>query len=409
MMSASESKRGETFLAATAESITEFDEAEWDAFAGAEGGNSSPFVRHAWLRCLEESGCVSAQRGWQSQHLSIRDNVGKLLALVPMYAKFNSEGEFVFDYNFAQAAHSVGLEWYPKLVIGVPFTPASGRRILTLEGGAARESILDSVAQALITICERLKVSSANVNFCSVDEANALKKNGFFMRVGVQYQWHNRASCGVRFADFDCFLASMKSSTRIKVKRERRRVRESGLQICVLSGHEISDELIVEMYAVYKSTIDKQGPYGRLYLSKLFFELLAEAKEFRRFLTFCVAKNESGQLVAGTFNLCSDSVFYGRYWGIHPEFELTGKYRSLHFELSYYCAMAYVIERGLVRMEPGAGGGEFKERRGYAPTRTFSMHYVSLRNGRLRDAIEHYCAAECLAIEREIFYSAENK
>jgi uncharacterized protein len=271
--------------------------------------------------------------------------------------------------------------------------------------GDARAAILNYIARALIIIVEQLGVSSANVNFCMQDEAKALERNGWFLRTGVQYHWVNCDPSGARFTNFDGFLATMKSSKRIKLKRERRRVLESGVQISVLSGLEISDDLILQMHKVYASTIDKQGPWGRLYLSQKFFALLAEVRDFRKFLTFCIARNNDGHLVAGTFNLCNDSTLYGRYWGILPQFERTGKYRDLHFELSYYVAQDYIITRGLEKMEPGAGGGDFKERRGYAPTRTFSLHYVARKTGRLRGAIEQYCIAECRAMEIELFGS----
>lgn len=336
----------------------------------------------------------------------LRDDAGDVVALAPAYVKHHSLGEFVFDQDWAEAAYGAGIMYYPKLLLAVPFTPATGRRILTV--GEGREELLDVFGSVLVRVCEALGASSVHVNFCAEDEVRALRRAGFLERKGVQYHFTNyrkgkeddTARDGpdaerVPYRDFEDYLADFKSKRRIKMRRERKVVREeSGLNIQVLRGAEINKELMENMFHIYKSTIDKLF-FGRQYLTLGFFQMLAECEEFREQICLVLARRkDNSQIVGGTLNVVGEKdggVFYGRYWGCVEE------YRYLHFETCYYAAIEYCIEQGLSRMEPGAGGGDFKFLRGYEPCVTYSMHF--LRDARLAEAVARFLRMESLHIE----------
>ena len=335
--------------------ITDIPRSEWDALIGP---NDSPFVEWDWLASLEESGCVTAKTGWAPHHLLVREQE-QLIAAVPMYLKSHSQGEFVFDHSWAEAAQRAGLDYYPKLLVGVPFTPATGARLLT-HPDRPRAPLLTLLADALRDLCVGNQLSSVHVNFCEPDAVAALGGAGFLHRQGVQYHWRSRG-----YSTFDDYLNELRSKRRNQVRRERREVAAAGVEIVIHEGAAIPDELFGPMFRIYLSTIDKMS-WGRQYLNQRFFELLRE--RFKRHLCFVVARRH-GDLIAGTVNVQSASTFYGRYWGTHLEV------RHLHFEVCYYAAIEHCIARGLTRFEPGAGG-EFKYWRGFEPTTTHSMHFI---------------------------------
>ncbi len=341
--------------------IHDFTAEEWDALASC--GSANPFLRHHFLASLEDSRCVCVETGWISRHIAIRDSIsGKLLAALPAYAKTHSMGEFVFDSSWAEASYAWGRAYYPKLLIAPPFTPATGRRILTaphVDAAGGRPGILRVVADSLIGLCETMGVSGAHCNFCEDDEADALEKAGFMRRLGVQYHFVNEKRAdgqAMKFTNFDDYLGEFRSKRRSNIRRERRAVRESsGLRIEVIQGTDITPELMEEMFYIYRSTIEKMF-YGRQYLNLEFFQKLGECQVFKQRLCFVLARRcEDDKLVAGTFNVIgnTDGVFFGRYWGCLEE------HKYLHFETCYYAAIEYVIENGLTRMEPGAGGGKY--------------------------------------------------
>lgn len=433
-------------------SVTEVEASEWDTLA--QGGCSSPFLRHDWLRCLEQSGSAEYEKGWSPSHIVMRnDETNEIVALAPAYVKGHSMGEFVFDQEWADAAYGAGIAYYPKLLLAVPFTPATGRRILTprYASQTQRERILLLVGDVLIRVCKALRVSSVHVNFCREDEAAALAATGFLQRKGVQYHFTNYrkgqkaidalekrigrdgengvatlnetgeftsdayaaddddvntsgGSSSTPYRDFEDYLSEFKSKRRIKMRRERTIVRnESGLEIEIVRGDAINRELLEQMFYIYKSTIDKML-YGRQYLTKQFFQLLNECPDFKQYLCLVLARRKhDGVIIGGTFNVIGDdqiegntmssreTAFYGRYWGC------TEEYRYLHFEACYYAAIEYCIQKGLNRMEPGAGGGEFKYMRGFEPSVTLSMHY--LVDERLSDAVARYLRVETLHID----------
>ncbi len=347
---------------------------DWDALVGAEG---SPFLEWDWLDALEESGCVSAKTGWAPHHLLVHEG-GQLVAAAPMYLKGHSQGEFVFDHNWAEAAERIGLRYYPKLLVGVPMTPATGQRILTLPG-RPRAALLGVVASALRDLCVGNKLSSVHVNFCAEDEVAPLREAGFLHRQGVQYHWHNHD-----YASFDDYLARMRSKRRTQVRRELRDVAEAGVIVTPHLGEAIDDDLFEPMFRIYKSTIDKLH-WGRQYLNAAFFQQLRQ--RWKRNLCF-VAATRGNELIAGAINVQKAGVLYGRYWGCFQEV------RHLHFVTCYYAGIAHSIESGVRRFEPGAGG-EYKHWRGFDAAVTHSLHYV---------AHEGFAAAVADFLDRERAY-----
>jgi predicted N-acyltransferase len=343
---------------------------EWNALvAGA-----SPFLEWEWLASLEEAGCVGAHTGWLPRPLVIREG-GRLAAACPLYEKHHSEGEFVFDWGWADAAHRAGIDYYPKLLVGVPFTPVTGARFLTAPD-TDRARAIGALGAGLRELCDRNGISGAHVNFCLPDERDALADAGYLLRVGIQYHWRNAG-----YATFDDYLGHLRSKRRNQVKRERRSVREQGIATEVLRGDDIPDAVFEPMFQCYRATVDAHF-YGRRYLNRAFFELLRE--RFRRRLCFVIARRD-GEIVAGTLNVVKGEALYGRYWGA------LAPIRHLHFDVCYYAAIEHCIEAGLARFEPGAGG-DYKFLRGFDAQPTYSLHYLADR--RLARAVERFLESE---------------
>jgi uncharacterized protein len=351
---------------------------EWDALVG----DGSPFLEWGWLASLEEARCVGARSGWSPQHLGLFQD-DRLVAACPLYLKTNSEGEFVFDYAWANAAFNAGIDYYPKMLVGVPFTPATGVRFLVAPH-LNRGAIVKLLGSALAELCRENEVSSVHVNFCTEDEAAALAEVGFVERLGFQYKWRNRG-----YATFDDYLGALRHKRRKEVKRERRELEAQDVCIEALVGDAIPRELFAPMYQLYLTTVDKYV-YGRRYLTKRFFELLSE--RFRHNLCFLTARRR-GELLAGTFNVQKGGALYGRYWGTHEEL------RFLHFNVCYYATIDHCIAAGIERFEPGAGG-DFKWLRGFDAEPTRSMHYV--REPRLAAGVARFLRAERREVERVI-------
>ena len=350
--------------------VREIPRDAWNALVGEE----SPFLEWEWLASLEDAGCVGADRGWAPRPLVIRE-AGRLVAACPVYLKGNSEGEFVFDWGWADAAGRAGIEYYPKILVGVPFTPVTGARFL-VGAGEDRAERSAQLAQALLQICESNDFSGVHVNFCLDDERSTLEKAGYLPRLGFQYHWHNRG-----FESFDDYLTSLRSKRRNQVRRERRELERQGIEIERLAGDAISDDLFDPMYRIYLSTI-RQNPWGQQYLNRELFDLLRE--RFRHRLCFMVARRE-GEILAGTINVQKGDALYGRYWGCFEEL------RHLHFNVCYYAGIEHCIEHGLARFEPGAGG-QYKQLRGFDAHPTWSLHH--LRDPRLANAVGRFLAAE---------------
>ena len=348
--------------------IEEIAAEEWDACAGTD----NPFVSHAFLRALEESGSAGPRTGWLPQHAALRSECGALLGVVPMYAKSHSHGEYVFDHGWAHAFERAGGDYYPKLQVAVPFSPVPGPRLLRSPGSALPEGAL---AQALVQACGELNLSGVHVTFCTEPEWEALGQAGWLQRMGLQFHWHNEG-----FKSFDDFLGLMSSRKRKTLKRERRDAQNAGLDFVTLRGHEIKRHHWDAFYRFYTSTVDRK--WGSAYLTRKFFPLLSE--RLGDAVVLMMAEH-NGVPVAGALNLVGSDTLYGRNWGCK------GDWPFLHFELCYYRAIDFAIEHGLKRVEAGAQG-EHKIQRGYMPCPTYSAHWLS--HAGLRRAIGAFLQEE---------------
>jgi hypothetical protein len=354
-----------------ADGVRPLDREQWNALVG----DGSPFLEWEWLASLEEAGLVGREDGWLPQPIVARDNDGRLIAAVPAYVKANSEGEFVFDHSWAEAAHRAGIRYFPKLLVGVPFTPVTGARVLTAPG-QDRAGLLRVFAGILREFAVTSELSSVHVNFCREDEFAAFREAGWLGRLGLQYHWSSRG-----WDSFDSYLASLRHKRRKEVRRELRAIADAGVTIEVRAGAEIPDAWFEPMWRFYRATIDS-NPWGRLYLNRRFFELLAE--RFRHRLCFAMALRD-GTPIGGAFDVQKGDALYGRYWGA-SEFV-----KNLHFAACYYAGIEHCIANGLTRFEPGAGG-HYKQVRGFDAAETRSAHFIA--DPRLAQAVERYLEHE---------------
>jgi predicted N-acyltransferase len=336
-------------------SLAEVPVAAWNAL----NGEDNPFLRHEFLHALERTGCVGADgTGWLPRHLLCYDG-DKLLGAAPLYLKHHSYGEYVFDWAWADAYARVGLCYYPKLVCAVPFTPATGPRLLAAPGtkhtAVARALIEGALAQA-----HSAGASSLHWLFTTEDDTRALEAAGFLRRVGVQFHWQNRG-----YRDFDDFLATFTADKRKKIKQERRYVRAAGVEMEVLTGAGITAGHCGRLYEFYTATVREHGAIA--YLTRDFFHALIEAMPQHIVL---VLARRGGRYLGGALNLRGASTLYGRYWGASE------RINGLHFETCYYTPIEYCIAHGLGRFEAGAQG-EHKLARGLLPATTYSAHWLS--------------------------------
>jgi len=355
----------------------------WNALVG----DGSPFLEWDWLSILEETGAVGPDTGWLPQHLTLWEG-DRLVGGCPLYVKAHSQGEFVFDHNWASAAQRGRIRYYPKLLVAVPFTPVAGQRFLAAPDAHARVTAL--LAGALEDLCERQGFSSAHVNFCLDDTAAALETRGWLRRTAYQYHWTNPG-----FRTFDDYMASLRSKRRNQARRERRALEEQGITIQVLVGDAIPDALAPLAYRLYRATVDT-NPWGQRYLNRRVFDLLFTRWRSRLCL---VLARRGDTVVAGTVNVQKAGVLYGRYWGAFEDL------RHLHFNVSYYAAIEHCIVSGLQRFEPGAGG-EFKHLRGFDAAETRSMHWI--RHLGLRNAVAEYLGRERAHVAGEMEWLDDN-
>lgn len=356
--------------------IGQADPRQWDACAGPD----NPFLSHAFLLALEESGSATRRTGWQPSHLAALDATGRIVGAVPMYLKSHSYGEYVFDHSWAHAYERAGGSYYPKLQVAVPFTPVPGPRLLVApEGGAV---IYAALIQAMEEVARRYDVSSVHVTFPTERDWTRLGEAGWLQRTGVQYHWENRG-----YASFDDFLGTLKSGKRKSIRKERREVAESSVRLHTLSGDDLKPEHWDAFHRFYMETADRK--WGGGYLNRAFFRMLGETMADRVALVMC---EDDGEWVAGALNLIGADTLYGRNWGSD------GSYRFLHFEACYYRALDFAIERGLKRVEAGAQG-EHKIQRGYLPVPTYSAHWV--KDAGFRRALAEHLERERAAMEAE--------
>ena len=360
--------------------IAEIDAAAWDHNANPDPSKFNPFVSHAFLKALEDAGCVGPRTGWQPQHLVLTHGKDGVDGCMPLYAKSHSKGEYVFDYGWAEAYERAGGTYYPKLLAAVPFSPVPGPRLLVHDGpdAAARRGLL---AAGAVELVKRHNVSSFHINFLPEHEWHEMSELGFLRRTDQQFHWQNAS-----YATFDDFLAALSSRKRKTIRKERREALSHGLKIEHLTGAAIEEQHWDAMYEFYMDTGSRK--WGRPYLNRTFFSLLGAAMADHCLLI--MVKN-GDDYVAGALNMIGGDCLYGRYWGA------TEHHSCLHFEVCYYQAIEYAIAHKLDRVEAGAQG-EHKLARGYMPTATYSAHWIP--NPSFRRAIENYLDDERRYIER---------
>jgi predicted N-acyltransferase len=354
------------------------EDAATNSCAGSKSAYN-PFVSHAFFASLEASGSACARTGWGPRHLTARLD-GETVGSVPCYLKSHSQGEYVFDRGWADAYERAGGRYYPKLQASVPFTPATGPRLLIREG-ADRDRIGTSLASGLIALCELTNASSVHVTFAREAEWRFLAAHGFLQRTDQQFHWLNQG-----YGSFDDFLATLNSRHRKAIKRERRDAVANGITIHALSGSDITEDAWDAFFAFYMETGSRK--WGRPYLTRSFFSLIGEKMPEDVLL---VMARRNGRWIAGAINFIGSDTLFGRNWGAiehHP---------FLHFEVCYYQAIDFAIRRGLKTVEAGAQG-EHKIARGYLPQTTYSAHYIA--DPDLRRAISDY-------LRRERAYVAE--
>jgi len=358
----------------------EIDAAAWDRNANPDAATYNPFVSHAFLQALEDTGCVRPGTGWQPQHLVLTGASGEIDGCLPLYAKSHSKGEYVFDYGWAEAYENAGGSYYPKLLTAVPFTPVPGPRLLVHNGPeqAERRGLL---ATGAIELAKRHNVSSFHLNFLDETEWQEMSRLGFLQRTDQQFHWRNDG-----YATFEAFLGTLASRKRKTIRKERREALASGLVIEHLTGSDIQEHHWDAMYAFYMDTGSRK--WGRPYLNRDFFSKLGEVMPNQCLL---IMVRNSDDYIAGAFNIIGGDCLYGRYWVAmehHP---------CLHFEVCYYQAIDYAIANKLARVEAGAQG-EHKLARGYMPTATYSAHWIP--NPSFRRAVSNYLEDERRYVER---------
>jgi hypothetical protein len=333
-----------------AESIGAILAAQWDALAGS--GN--PFLSHAFLTALEDSGSVGPGTGWQPAPILLEDDAGMLLGAMPSYAKGHSQGEYVFDHAWADAWQRAGGRYYPKLQIAVPFTPATGPRLLLADPMLAAP-LLSAAEQ----VCAQNGFSSAHATFIEPDQLPLFEQAGWLLRSDIQFHWNNRD-----YRSFDDFLGSLSARKRKAIRKEREGA-QAGLDIRCLTGADIRPEHWDAFWLFYQDTGARK--WGTPYLTRSAFDLIGERLADRILL---VLAYDGGEPIAGALNFIGEDALYGRYWGA------TREVRFLHFELCYYQAIDAAIALGLKRVEAGAQGGH-KLARGYEPVTTWSAHWIA--------------------------------
>jgi predicted N-acyltransferase len=386
------SARDDTYTLRVLDRVRDVPQATWDAMLGED---SSPFVEHAWLDMLEETGCVGRDTGWLPAHLSLWKG-DALVAVAPAYIKGHSEGEFVFDWSWADLADRMGVRYYPKVLLAVPFTPATGDRVLVAPGHD-RALATRLVSRAAREWCERFQGGGVHVLFPRDewnDGAGEWEENGYLRREGFQFHWFRHGA-----TTFDDHLARFNSKQRNQIKRELRGVRERGIVVETLAPEAHTRELARTMHGFYASTIERHGMWGRMYLKERFFDAVVE--RFRDRLAWVVARDRSsGEPVAGAFNVVKGRRLYGRYWGASVEVPY------LHFEVCYYAGIRHCIERGIDVFEPGAGG-EHKRARGFVPTLTRSFHWLA--DAKLRSVLAPWVARERARVREHVEAGADGE
>ncbi len=365
--------------------IGEIGQTAWDACANPTDGRFAfdPFVSFSFLAALEQSQSAVARTGWAPYHLALEQG-DRIIGVAPMYLKNHSQGEYVFDYSWADAFERAGGRYYPKLQCAVPFTPAGGRRLLT--DTVENEAYLLS---GMMQVAEKMDVSSIHITFANQEQWQRMGEAGFLQRVDKQFHWHNHD-----YGNFDDFLAALSSKKRKNIRQERRRALTNDIQIECLTGADLQESHWDAFYQFYVDTGSRK--WGSPYLTREFFSLIGESMPEDILL---ILANRDGRYIAGAINFIGDECLYGRNWGCIED------HAFLHFEVCYYQAIEWAIAHGLKRVEAGAQGPH-KLARGYLPTPTHSAHWIV--NTSLKDAVEHYLKQENRYVAEEIEYIGEH-
>jgi predicted N-acyltransferase len=361
-------------------SIAEADKAEWDALVRARDPAFNPFLAHDFLTAMEVSGCTAPDAGWLPRHVTVSKPGGPLLAAAPMYLKGHSYGEYVFDWAWADAFERAGGKYYPKLLCAAPFSPVTGPRLLAPAGDD--EALAKTLLAGMVEAAKRMEVSSLHIIFPTRAEWEFAGRCGFLLREGKQFHWENNG-----YQSFDDFLDALSSRKRKNIRKERSRATDNGIEIRRLTGGEIEPAHWDAFYKFYMDTAARK--WGRPYLNREFFEELGARLADRVLLVIAFRE---GRAVAGALNLFSDDAIFGRNWGCledHP---------FLHFECCYYQAIDFAIERGLKRVEAGAGGSH-KVTRGYLPSPTYSAHWIA--DDGFRNAVARFLDQERTEVDWE--------
>ena len=356
----------------TINSLKDISADDWNACAKIDGIAFNPFTSHAFLLALEQSGSATLKSGWAAQHLVLEKN-DKIVGVAPSYLKSHSMGEYVFDHAWADAYTRAGGRYYPKLQVSVPFTPATGPRLLanTTEHRAL-------LADGLVSLCKQFKSSSVHITFATEQDASEMTSKGWLQRNDIQFHWHNQG-----YASFTDFLAALSSSKRKNIRKERQAIVDNGITFDLVTGSDLQEVHWDHFYKFYMDTGSRK--WGQPYLTRKFFSLINETMKDQTLLV--LAKRE-GKTIAGALNFIGGDTLYGRNWGClenHP---------FLHFETCYYQAMDFAIARGLKTVEAGAQG-EHKLARGYVPEKTYSLHHLAHPglSRAVADYLEHERAA----------------
>lgn len=351
-------------------------QADWDRLANPHGAEFNPLVSHDFFRCVEESGCAVARTGWTPRHL-VMEHEGRITGIVPCYRKRHSQGEYVFDYGWADAFERAGGSYYPKMQVSVPFSPVSGPRLMAETEEQRRE-----LASGLIALCTQEEASSVHITFLPEGDWLALGGKLWLQRTDIQFHWMNGG-----YANFDGFLVTLSSQKRKNIRKERASVARAGITMHALTGADIEERHWDAFFDFYMDTGARK--WGSPYLNRRFFSMIGETMSQHILL---VMAERGGRLIAGALNFIGSHALYGRNWGAIEHHD------NLHFETCYYQAIDFAIAHRLPRVEAGAQGAH-KLARGYLPQKTYSLHYLA--HPGLQRAVANYLEAERQGIDEE--------
>ncbi len=360
-------------------SLADVNRNEWDSL----NTSKHPFTSYDFLNSLEMSESVTAKTGWNPQHIIIKNNKGNIIGASPNYLKMHSYGEYIFDHAWANAFENAGGQYYPKLLSAIPFTPATGPRILIDPKNPDNNKIFELIIKMFEVIVQNNNLSSAHINFITDNLNKKLNNEKWIKRKGLQFHWHNKD-----YNSFDDFLSKLKSSKRKAIRKERRAILNNNLIIQKVTGNELNSEMWDSFYDFYLNTINKK--WGGAYLTKSFFYLINKTMKNKILL---IIARQNNKIVAGALNFIGGDTLYGRNWGSIIDIPF------LHFELCYYQAIEYAIDNNIRIVEAGAQG-HHKIQRGYVAETIYSSHLI--QNQSFAKAVRNFVQLEAKEIDKQI-------